>query len=81
MASDEVCANYLRDLGALIREMAARAASDYAAGRGGDDETLLLGRLAAFHEVVSLMQQQALAFDIPLDKLSLGGLDPDRDLL
>jgi len=31
--------------------------------------------------VLSLMQQQADAFDLPLTDLSLDGLDPDRDLL
>jgi hypothetical protein len=30
---------------------------------------------------VSMMQAQAIAFDLPLQDLALDGLDPDRDLL
>ncbi len=33
------------------------------------------------HEAVSLMQQQAVAFDLRLDEIGLEGLDPERDLL
>jgi hypothetical protein len=35
----------------------------------------------AYYEVLSLMQLQAAAFDIPLEQLSLHGLDPERNLL
>jgi len=34
-----------------------------------------------FHEVVSLMQEQAIAFGIPLDAIGLEGVEPERDLL
>ena len=39
------------------------------------------GRRMAYVEVVSLMQQQAVAFEIPLTELSLDGIDPERDLM
>jgi hypothetical protein len=35
----------------------------------------------AFYEVLSLMQSQADAFAMPLESLSLEGIDPDKDLL
>ena len=35
----------------------------------------------AFHEVVSLMQQQAVAFGMTLNELELTDLDPELDLL
>jgi hypothetical protein len=35
----------------------------------------------AYYEVISLMQHQAEAFDLPLSDLALFGLDPDRDLI
>jgi hypothetical protein len=35
----------------------------------------------AYYEVLSLMQSQAEAFQLPLNDLALSGLDPDRDLL
>ena len=34
----------------------------------------------AYLEIVSLMQQQAGAFGIPLSDLALDGVDPERDL-
>ncbi len=35
----------------------------------------------AFHEVISLLQMQAHAFDISLGEISLADIDPDADLL
>lgn len=35
----------------------------------------------AFHEVLSLLVQQAVAFGIALDDLGLAGFDPDAELL
>jgi hypothetical protein len=35
----------------------------------------------AYYEVLSLMHEQAIAFDLPLLDLSRDGLDPERDLL
>jgi hypothetical protein len=69
-------ANYLRDLGQLLREQALEANRARAAG-----DEFERGRVFAFHEVLSLMQQQATAFDLPLADLSLDGFDADRDLL
>jgi len=69
--------NYLRDLGFLIRERALKARADV---RSSPDD-FNRGQLMAFHEVLSLMQSQADAFAIPLETLSLEGIDPDKDLL
>ncbi len=35
----------------------------------------------AYYEVISLMQQQAEAFGIPLTDINLEGLDPEKDVL
>lgn len=73
---------YLRDLGDIIRERALEAKREKAAERAGSDGQLLhSGRLLAFNEVISIMQQQAAAFNIPLDELRLDGIEPDRDLV
>jgi hypothetical protein len=73
-------AHYLRDLGRLLRDDAAKAreASKSAPAENLDFER---GQLTAYVSVLSLMQQQAVAFDLPLSDLSLEGLDPERDLL
>jgi hypothetical protein len=69
--------HYLRDLGFLVRERALKAKSE----AESDPNDFTRGQLLAFHEIVSLMQSQAQSFAIPLGKLSLDKIDPDRDLL
>jgi hypothetical protein len=70
---------YLQDLITLVKEKAldARAQRD---ATTGDDRLFATGRLMAFHEIVSLMQQQADAFGIGLDELGLEQIQPERDL-
>lgn len=79
--TDETTANYLRDLGDRVKRSAleARATLDDAAS--GADQTFVSGRLTAYHEVVSLMRQQAIACGIGWDQLALNDIDPERDLL
>ena len=68
--------NYLRDLGSELRE---RAVAAHATAVESPTE-FARGRLLAYNEMLSLMQQQAHAFEIPLADLALDGFDPDRDL-
>jgi hypothetical protein len=74
-------ANYLLDLGYYIREAAEEAKRQATSAPEGADREFQQGRRMAYYEVVSLMQQQALGFDLPLTDLSLEGIDADRDLL
>lgn len=67
--------HYLRDLGSLVLEAARKSKGNAA------DDPFERGRLHAYFEVVSLMQQQAVAFGIPLASVGLNGVDPERDLL
>jgi hypothetical protein len=71
---------YTLDLCALLKEKARQAKADCQAV-SNKDEKYLLGRLMAFHELISLMQQQAEVFGIPLAQLGLHDIDPERDLL
>ena len=71
---------YTLDLIALLKEKALRARAELQSS-ADEDKAYLRGRLMAFHETISLMQQQAKAFDIPLEKLDLADVDPERDLL
>jgi hypothetical protein len=68
---------YLRDLGFLIRELAIE--SKRAAMETQSD--FATGYMAGFHRIVSLMQQQAEAFDIPLADIALDAIDPDIELV
>ena len=46
-----------------------------------DDRIFASGRLMAFHEIVSLMQQQAISFELGFAEIGLGDIDPEKDLL
>ena len=69
-------ANYLHDLGFILRELTLEATQQAAAARGTDAEEWQSGRSMAYWEVISLMQQQAEAFGLPFDQLAIDGLDP-----
>lgn len=73
--------HYLRDLGDLVRAQALDAKRRSVAAAGTEEAEFRNGYRLAYHSIVSLMQQQAEAFGIPLDDLRLDGLDADRDLL
>ena len=78
-ANEKTAGHYLLDLGTLLKEQAAAARRN--SKTDGPTDSFALGRLTAYHEVISLMQQQALAFGLPLESLSLHDIDPDRDLV
>ncbi len=67
---DETYICYLGDLGYLIREMAEEAKRDSVT----EPSEYAVGYLMAIHAIVSLMQQQAITFEIPLDELNLQNL-------
>jgi len=71
---------YLLDLGRLLRDQALDAKQE-AKVVSDPDKEFQRGRLFAYHEVVSLMQQQATAFQLPLKAIGLEGIDPETDLL
>ena len=75
--ADRQFENYLLDPGTLIKEkaLAAKSAKD----QSGHDYDV--GYLMAWHEVVSLMQTQAVAFEIDVAAIGLEGIDPATDLL
>jgi hypothetical protein len=72
---------YLLDLGDLVKEQALRAKQRRDISPRGADRDLHTGAVLAYNSVISLMQQQALGFDIPLEELRLDDIDPDRDLI
>ena len=75
------CTGYLRDLALLIKDMARKAKTINDASIDDADRSLRLERLMTLHEVVSLMQQQAEAFNIPLADIGLDDIDPEKDLI
>lgn len=73
--------DYLFDLGFLLKERALEARRQ----RDGSPIDSLeykfhSGRVLAFNEVISIMQQQAEGLGLPLSDLRLDDIEPDRDL-
>lgn len=80
--TDDKYKYYLYDLGLLIKERALEAKSERdRAQKGSEEYAYYAGRLMAFNEVISMMQQQASGFRIALEDLQLDDIVPDRDLL
>lgn len=69
---------YLYDLGLLLKEYALEIKKELEL-RGGDE--FLEGELLGYYRMITLMQQQAEGFDIPLEDLRLEDINPDRDLI
>ena len=73
---------YLNDLGEIIKTRALDAKTERTKEREGSPEYhFQCGRLVAFNEVISILQQQAEGFGINFADLSLHDIDPDRDLV
>ncbi len=78
--------SFLFELGFTIREAAERATRDAerarrnAKGSDDPDRSFHGARALGYRFVVTLMQDQAEVFGIPLEEVALDGLDPDRDI-
>ena len=80
MKNDEKFKHYLFDLGRLVKEYALAAVEERHKQKDSTSLEFYEGYILGFHRIVSLMQQQALAFSIELKDLQLEGIEPDRDL-
>ena len=78
---NEIYKHYSRDSATLLKKMARDAKREAMAAKGTADESFQLGSLMAFHTVISLLQQQARAFQIPLTELDLADIEPEKELL
>ena len=74
--------HYLYDLGLDVKLRALEAVEERNAEPDDSPErTFESGRVLAFNEVISIMQQNAVGMDIPLSELQLDDIVPDRDLM
>jgi hypothetical protein len=76
----DVYHNYIRDLGLLIREQALASRNEVDTA-SDDDREFALGQNMSYYSVISLMLQQATAFDLAAEDIGLADIDPERDLL
>ncbi len=79
--SQDTLGHYLTDLGLLLKQAALDAKALAEKETDEPAHQFARGRAFAYYEVLSLMHQQARAFDIDAKDLSLHDFDPDRDLL
>ncbi len=78
--SDEKFQGFLIDSIFLLKE-SARKAKLNKDNSDPKDFDYNLGYLMAFHEVISLLEHQAFAFNIKKKELGLADIDADKDLL
>ncbi len=81
MKDDAQLKHYLFDLGRLIKEHALSAVEEREKHRDQPGQEFYNGYVLGFHRIVSLMQQQALAFGVDLKDMQLEDVEPDRDLV
>jgi len=67
--------SYLITLGEVISQYAKEAKINKELSIGTKHEQFATGYLSGFHRIITLMQQQAEIFDIPLSELSLDGIN------
>jgi hypothetical protein len=74
--------HYLEDLGEVVKARALEAKEERTKEpQGSPGYDFQCGRLVAFNEIISILQQQAEGFGINLDELNLDDIDPDQDLI
>ena len=76
--SEEKYRGYLLDLGVITKEYAHEAIRERIYAKNTEAEDYKTGYMMGFHRFVTLMQQQAEAFGIPLKEIGLDDID-DND--
>lgn len=75
LMDNEKYKNYLGDLGTIAKEYARESINEYKAAKGTSEEDYKTGYMMGFHRFITLMQQQADSFDIPLKEIDLADID------
>lgn len=71
---------YLWDFAHLMRSQAFEEIAERHKALTEEEKAYHTGRVSAYHRVISLLQQQADGFDIPLEELKLHDIDADKDI-
>jgi protein associated with RNAse G/E len=80
MSDNDIYKNYLHDLIILMKEEAIAAKQERDI-HVTEEDGYYIGQLMAWHNVISLLQQQAISFGLSFDDLGLHDIVPERDLL
>jgi len=68
--------NFLKDLVLLLRDLVTQVKQSTSPSMEFEK-----GRLLAYYEVLSLIQQQAKAFGVDMAEINMEDFDPDKDIL
>lgn len=79
--SDTQLAGFIADVGLLLKQQALTAKAERDAVSEADQRSFAQGRLFAYLEVLSLVQQELDAFGIDRAAMQLADIEPERDLL
>ncbi len=79
-------ADYIRDIGVLLRDLALEARARELRDKTMTEvdpasEAFDQGKVMAFYECITLMLHEAEIFGLSQDEIGLAGFDPDRELL
>jgi hypothetical protein len=73
--------NYIKQTVEFIKEDALVAKEDYLSSKNSNSRLFRDGVLMGYYYVITLLKQQAEAFDINTNDLNLDNIDPDKDLI
>ncbi len=71
---------YIQDLVVLLIEKCDSSSNSILEARDGEDRIYQLGRQMGLYEALSLVHQQAIAFDFDLNEVKLNGIVPENYL-
>ena len=77
----ETLGRYVKDTFRLLKEDALAAKAQYFDNLDNTEVAFQAGYLSAYHDVISTLQSQATAFDIPFSILELDDIQPEHELL
>jgi hypothetical protein len=70
---------YLEEFGGLVKEYALGVKENLLVVES-EEKVFTQGELYACYRLITMMQQQAIAFDIDLKEINLSDINPDKNL-
>lgn len=73
--------HYIQEISCLLKENAKQAKLEVKDPKTKDSLDYNIGYLMAYHEVITIMKNQAYVFNIDQKEIELEDIEPDRDLV
>lgn len=78
---DKSLEHYVKEIIGLLKDHAKQAKLDADHPKKGDSADFNSGFLMAYHQVITVMKNQAPFFDLNQEDLDLADIEPERDLI